>query len=100
MQNHTKIYLKECGYEDTDFIKSEISTQRAVDIHHIISRGKGGEDRIENLMAVTRDEHIQFGDKKQWMYFLLSRHYDFLKEMDVKFSKDWFQEMFDKYREI
>lgn len=98
MQKHTKKYLSGCGYTDTDFIKSEVSTMRAVDIHHVISRGKGGEDRIENLMALTREEHIEFGDKKEWMYFLLIKHYDFLKQRGAKFSKEWFDEMFLKYK--
>lgn len=100
MQKHTKIYLSECGYETTDFIPSEISYQRGIDVHHIISRGKGGKDIIENLMCLTREEHIEFGDKKEWMYFLLSRHYDFLLKRKVKFSKVWFDEQFLKYREL
>lgn len=100
MQKHTKIYLKGCGYTDTDFVKSEISPERAVDIHHIISRGKGGEDRIENLMALTREEHVNLGDKKEWMYFLLIKHHLFLLSRDVKFSQVWFDEMFTKYRDV
>lgn len=97
MQKHTKIYFEAIGYKDTDFIPSEISGQRAIDIHHIISRGKGGKDRIENLMAVTREEHIEFGDKKEWMYFLLIRHYDFLIKKGVEFDKSWFDEKFNQY---
>ena len=100
MQKHTKIYLDALGYNDTDFIPSEISGQKAVDIHHIISRGKGGKDRIENLMALTREEHLNFGDKKEWMYFLLIRHYDFLIKKGVAFDKSWFDKNFDKYEDI
>lgn len=99
MKKHTKIYLKECNYDPTDFIPSEISFIRGIDIHHIISRGKGGEDRIENLMCLTREEHIEFGDKKEWMYFLLLRHYDFLIKNGIKFSKEWFENMFKKYND-
>ena len=40
MKKHTKIYMEAIGYTDTDFIPSEISAQIAVDIHHIVSRGK------------------------------------------------------------
>jgi 5-methylcytosine-specific restriction endonuclease McrA len=100
MQKHTKIYLKGCGYVSTDFIPSELSYQRAVDVHHIISRGKGGEDRLENLMAVTRGEHEEFGDKKEWIYFLLARHYEFLTKKGAEYSKEWFDKQFTKYREI
>jgi hypothetical protein len=100
MQKHTHLYLKECGYETTDFIPSELSYQRATDLHHIISRGKCGEDRVENLIALTREEHLEFGDKKEYMYLLLSKHYDFLLKRGVKFSKVWFDEMFTKYKEL
>ena len=100
MQKHTKIYLSSCNYDSTDFIPSELSFQRAVDVHHIISRGKGGEDIIENLMAVTREEHIEFGDKKEWMYFLLVRHYDFLLKKGADFNKEWFEVQFKKYKEL
>lgn len=85
------------GYDVGDFIPSELTNAEAVDIHHIISRGKCGEDRIENLMALTREEHIEFGDKKQWMFFLLNRHYEYLKSQGVEFSKEYFDKMFHKY---
>jgi len=100
MRKHTKIYMEAIGYTDTDFIPSEISGQRAVDIHHIVSRGKGGEDIIENLMALTREEHIEFGDKKEWMYFLLIRHYDCLIKKGVEFSYEWFDTQFNKYEDL
>ena len=85
------------GYDVGDYIPSELSRKSAVDIHHIISRGKRGEDRIENLMALTREEHIEYGDKKQWMYFLLMRHYEYLKSQGVVFSKEYFDKQFHKY---
>ena len=100
MQKHTKIYLKKCGYTDTDFIMSELSGKRAVDLHHIISRGKGGKDEIENLMALTREEHIEFGDKKEWMHMLLIKHYQFLVNRGVNFSKAWFEDKFNKHKEV
>ena len=72
MKKHTRIYLDKMGYDECDFIPSEISGARAVDIHHIIGRGKCGEDRIENLIALTRTEHIKYGDEKSaYMYYLL-----------------------------
>ena len=65
MVNHKKVYLKELGLTDTDFIACEVCQhlnrhKRACDIHHIIPRGMGGSkerDYIENLMAVCRDCH-------------------------------------------
>jgi hypothetical protein len=100
MRKHTKIYLDAFGYKEGDFIPSELSNQRANDTHHIISRGKCGEDRIENLMALTREEHIYYGDKKQWMFFLLNRHYEYLKSQGVEFSKEYFDKQFHKYAYI
>lgn len=52
MQKYKQIYLKSLGYNLGDFIPCEFSGNKAVDIHHIIGRGKCGEDRIENLMAL------------------------------------------------
>ena len=97
MQEHTKIYLKGCGYTDTCFVSSEISNQRAVDTHHIISRGRGGDNRLENLMALTREEHLTFGDKNQYMVFLLNIHRAFLKNRGVKFNNDWFEDKIKHY---
>jgi hypothetical protein len=52
------------GYDESDFIPCEICESKAVDIHHIEARGAGGCDRdeIENLMAVCRKCHIEYGD--------------------------------------
>lgn len=69
------------GYGEQDFIPSEISGNRAVDIHHISRRGMGGsksKDTIENLMALTREEHEKYGDKPQYMQFLKEIHNTFL----------------------
>lgn len=68
MKNHTKIYLKYFGYDTTSFISCEMCGLKAQDIHHIEARGMGGSkhaDNIENLMALCRQCHIDFGDKKQ-----------------------------------
>ena len=31
-------------------------------------------DKIENLMALCREHHIEYGDKKQYMEFLIQKH--------------------------
>ena len=89
MKKHTKIYMNALGYSETDFIPSELSGKKAVDIHHIIGRGKGGEDRIENLMALTREEHQEFGDKKFYMIYLLYEHAHFLKNKGSEYDKEY-----------
>lgn len=68
MKNHTKTYLNFFGYDTSDFIPCEMCGLKAQDIHHIEARGMGGSkhaDNIENLMALCRKCHIDFGDKKQ-----------------------------------
>ncbi len=77
MKKHTKIYLNYFGYDTTDFIPCEVCGSQAVDIHHIECRGMGGtktKDIIENLMALCRKHHIEYGDKKQHMDFLIITH--------------------------
>ena len=100
MKKHTKIYLKAFGYDLADpnqFIPSELGGRKAVDIHHIISRGKGGEDRIENLIALTRMEHDVYGDKKIYMCTLLLEHRTALKRANIEFDNDWFEDNLKKY---
>lgn len=77
MKNHTKVYLNHFGYTGEDFIPCETCGARAVDIHHIEARGMGGTkkgDAIDNLMALCREHHLQYGDKKQYMEFLKEIH--------------------------
>ena len=67
MKNHTKIYLKEMNYHETDWIPCEMCGQTAVDIHHIEARGMGGskdKDVIENLMALCRSCHNRYEGNK------------------------------------
>jgi hypothetical protein len=83
MQKHTAIYMDFFGYSEGDFIPSELSGQPAVDINHIDARGMGGsknKDNIFNLMALTREEHIKYGDKKQHKEFLREKHLAFMIE--------------------
>lgn len=86
--NYKKVYYKAFNYpmhQDT-FVRSELSGNRAVDIHHICTR----EHRIENLMALTRNEHTLFGEIKSQMVFLLKRHREVLIEFKIDFDNDWF----------
>ena len=74
--------MKYFGYDESYFIPSEISGLPAVDINHINCRGMGGskeKDNIENLIAVTREEHEEYGDKKEFIEFLQDIHNKFMK---------------------
>lgn len=77
MKKHVKVYLDYFGYGGEDFIGCEVCSSRAVDIHHIEARGMGGSkkaDTIENVMALCRDCHVEYGDKKQYMENLKAVH--------------------------
>lgn len=62
MKHHVKVYLNAHGYKQGDFIPCEICQSKAVDVHHIKSRGMGGSknrDTASNLMALCRKHHNQ-----------------------------------------
>lgn len=70
-------------YDESDFIPCEVCGAKAQDIHHIECRGMGGtkaQDSIDNLMAVCRLCHIQYGDKKEFKQYLKNIHNFFLHE--------------------
>ena len=77
MKKYTKAYLDGMGYDESDFVPCELCGKKAVDIHHIESRGMGGsngKDTIENLMALCRKDHEKHGDKKHLIEFLKETH--------------------------
>ena len=70
------------GYVLDDTVLCEVCGAVAVDTHHIMARGMGGNksaDTIENLMAVCRQCHVKFGDKKQYIDYLTNIHNQHLK---------------------
>lgn len=79
MKKHTKVYMDYFNYTVGDYIACEICKCPAVDIHHIDARGMGGsisKDIIENLMALCRDCHIEYGDKKNLKEWLQKIHFN------------------------
>lgn len=82
MKPHTKIYLDYFGHTTADFIPCEVCEAKAVDIHHIDSRGMGGtkKDIITNLMALCRECHTLFGDVKSVKSQLVKIHNLHLKK--------------------
>lgn len=84
MKAHTKIYFDYFGFTKADFIACEICGNQAVDIHHIEARGMGGnpsgsKDVIENLQAVCRKCHIDYGDKSEFKEKLKECHLKFMQ---------------------
>ena len=88
MKKHTKIYLDFFGYAQGEFIPCEKCGKTAVDINHIDARGMGGKneaaDVIENLMAMCRKCHEDFGDKKQYEEMLKKIHLEFMENATSK----------------
>ena len=101
MQNHIKVYYAAFGYDlnqvDKIYVPSEISGAPYNDIHHIIGRGKMGEDRIENLMALTRKEHIDYGDEVYLMEMLLKIHQ---KNLEIPHNPKFFDFYINKYQNL
>ena len=77
MKRHVKMYLDYFGYDTSSFISCEVCGKKALDIHHIEASGIGVSkqaDNIENLMALCREDHIKYVDKKQYKEWLKSIH--------------------------
>lgn len=101
MKKHTKLYLIAVyGDITNEFKPCEVCGQAAVDIHHIMARGMGGSknnDHIENLMGLCRQDHVKYGDKTEFIPFLLQTHQQFLDFYGVDYNANWFLEMKNKY---
>jgi 5-methylcytosine-specific restriction endonuclease McrA len=87
MKKHVKLYLDSMGFDAEWAVPCECcGAWRACDIHHIDARGMGGsktKDTIENLMAVCRKCHDQYGDKKQWKDWLKLVHKNHMQQRGV-----------------
>lgn len=69
------------GYGISDFIPCELTGDRCVDINHIKARGMGGskkQDHIDNLIGLTRELHYHYGDKTEYVDFLIKAHKSFI----------------------
>lgn len=78
MQPHVQLYLKSFGLTVGCWIGCEVCNRTAVDIHHIEARGMGGtsaEDVIENLMALCRKCHDDYGDIAEFKLYLIRIHF-------------------------
>ena len=78
MQPYLENYRRYFGYGEQDHVPSEISGLPASDIHHIIYRSAGGTDLIDNLIALTRDEHNRVHNHSLTEEYLLHTHRQFM----------------------
>jgi 5-methylcytosine-specific restriction endonuclease McrA len=79
-------------YDPGDWIGCEVCDRTAVDIHHIEPRGMGGskeKDDPANLMALCRECHMEFGDKKQFKRMLKTMHHERVRTIYQSLSSDW-----------
>lgn len=101
--NHNQIYDVEFGCRDCELTGSPYS-----DIHHIDARGMGGRksmDRIDNLMALRRDAHDYFGDKKQFKTWLKEWHSEYMshrtpmyiERSDDPIFKEFLKQQYDRH---
>jgi hypothetical protein len=77
LPKHTQIYFDYFGYDESSWIPCEVCGAQSVDLHHIERRGMGGSksaDTIENIMALCRKHHENFGDRKEWKEWLIKLH--------------------------
>ena len=56
-----------------------------------------GKNRIENLMAVTREIHTEYGEIKSCMATLLRRHRDVLTMRKIPYDREWFRSKIKQY---
>ena len=89
MKKHTRLYLDFFGFKIPEDCVCEICESPSVDIHHLKSRGMGGDpkgkkDVIENLMAVCRKCHDECGDVPAKMEMLTEIHLKFMKYNGLK----------------
>lgn len=74
------------SYDISSFIPCEVCEAQAVDIHHIESRGMGGTkkpDQIDNLMALCRVCHVEYGDIEEFKDYLKHIHQLRMKERGI-----------------
>lgn len=90
MQKHTKIYFGAIYPHFPETPLCECCGNVAVDVHHILSRGRLGSTEkanvIENLMGLCRECHDRYGDINDWLEYLFLTHFKFLQLHDVQFS--------------
>ena len=78
MQKHTKVYINFFGYDESSIVMCEMECgDKAVDVHHLESRGMGGsksKDYIENLMGLCRDCRIKAESDKMFNMYCKIKH--------------------------
>lgn len=81
------------GLDPHESLLSELSNNDAEDIHHIKDTSyhcKRQDYPVERLIAVSREEHINYGDKKQYADYLFWMHYLMMLDLNRPINKNNF----------
>lgn len=102
MQEYTKVYLDSFGLDETDYVKCECCDNKATEIHHILTRKKLSSHliRIENLMAICRTCHEEYGDRIYLMAMLLTIHQKILELKEIPHNPKFFEFYIEKYKNL
>jgi len=82
--NYKEIYKNYFGYVDDEFVPSELSGRSAQDLHHVHFKSGGRDDSIENLMALTREEHDKAHRRELTEEYLKQKHLEYIKRFNFK----------------
>jgi predicted restriction endonuclease len=87
MKQHTKNYLEYFDLGKEDFIYCEMNwilnrvSVRAVDLHHIKYKSQGGGDEVDNIIALSREYHIQAHEEQLDKKYLSDIHNEFINNI-------------------
>ena len=82
MVNHKREYLQHFGHGQQDFVGCEECGGEATDIHHLTPRSLGGENTVDNLIALCRTHHETAHASKLYNEQLRQKHIDYLLEFE------------------
>lgn len=77
---HTEVYDSFFGTSPGNRV-CELTGKSPADVTHIHAAGMSADiskHRISNLMALCREAHLYFGDKKEYYEFLTIAHQDYI----------------------
>ncbi len=81
MKTYIQNYLDQYGYCQDEIVISEISGLPSADFHHIQYRSHSGSDDAENIIALTREEHMKAHSGEYTKEYLQEIHNNFSRPL-------------------